>query len=372
MLLPRTLARSLAGEVGAYAGIGCVAFLAILTVQSLAQRLEDLAAVGLLWSDTLGVVRWLLPMVGAYAVPMGFLFGVLAAAGRMSADAEVTAMRACGLGLGALLGPVLLVAAAVSALTALLMLHYEPLARRELRAVFREVASRGGILEPGEFKSLGDRVIFVQSRDIDNQLGGILISDHRDPQRPFLVFAESGRFVFDADQLAIRLELANGDVHIETRGSGRHQRIAFQHLDYTIDASSLLDRSRNVRPREMNLAELSASIARAEQDPQPPDVPARDPNEYRTQLHRRIALPFAPILFAALGVPLGLGRPRAARSWGVLVCTALVVVYYTLLTFSEFLGSSGALPPALALWIPNVVFGAAALPLLWRAQRGAS
>ena len=372
MLFPRTLARSLAAEVAIYAVLGCLAFLAILTVQSLAQRLEDLAAVGLLWSDTLGVVRWLLPMVGAYAVPMGFLFGVLAAAGRMSADSEVTAMRACGLGLGALLGPVLAVAAAVSLLTALLMIEYEPMARRELRAVFREVASRGGILEPGEFKSIGDRVVFVQSRGVDNQLQGILISDRSNPNRPFLVFAESGRFVFDADQLVIRLELDHGDVHVETRGSGLHQRIDFAHFDYAIDAAPLLDRTRNVRPREMNLAELSASIERAGHEAPNPETPARDPNEYRAQLHRRIALPFAPILFAALGVPLGLRRPRAARSWGVLVCTVLAVAYYTLLTFSEFLGTSGALPAALALWIPNAAFGVAALPLLWRAQRGES
>ena len=368
MPLPRTLARSLAVEVVTYAGLGCAAFLGILTVQSLAQRLEDLAAVGLLWSDTLGVVRWLLPMVGAYAVPMGFLFGVLAAAGRMSADSEVTAMRACGMGLGALLGPVLAVAVGVSLLTGLLMNQYEPMARRELRALFRAVASRGAILEPGEFKTIGDRVIFVQSRDVDNQLGGVLISDRTNPKRPFLVFAESGRFVFDPDQLVIRLELDHGDVHIETRGSGNHQRIDFSHFDYAIDAGPLLDRTRNVRPREMDLAELSASIERAGREPPTPE--ARDPNEYRTQLHRRIALPFAPVLFAALGVPLGLRRPRAARSYGILVCTALVVAYYTLLTFSEFMGTSGALPPALALWIPNVTFGAAALPLLWRAQRG--
>src|SRR5215468_5866790 len=83
-------------------------------------------------------------MVGAYAVPMGFLFGVLAAAGRMSADAEVTAMRACGMGLGALLGPVLLVAVAVSVLTALLMMEYEPMARREPRGRLARGHPRAG------------------------------------------------------------------------------------------------------------------------------------------------------------------------------------------------------------------------------------
>jgi lipopolysaccharide export LptBFGC system permease protein LptF len=96
----------------------------------------------------------------------------------------------------------------------------------------------------------------------------------------------------------------------------------------------------------------------------------RDPNEFRTQYHRRLALPFAPLLFAALGVSLGLRRTRGARSWGVLTCAALAAVYYTLLTFGEFLGESGAVPAGLALWIPNAAFAAAAVPLLRRAQRG--
>ena len=372
MRVARTLGRSIAAEIALYMAIGFAGFVVIMTVQNLAQRLEDLVAVGLRWDDAWGLVKALLPLVAAYSVPVGFLFGVLAAVARMSSDSEVTAMRACGLGLGALLAPALVFATVVSACTALLMIRAEPAARRQMRAVLADVASRGGILEPGRFRSIGPRVLYVQSRDRENRLSRIFVADRSDPDRPFLIFAESGRFVFDPEQMLIRLELEHGDVHLESRDPEQHQRIAFRRFDYTIDAVQLLDRVRDLRPRELPFEELAKRIAKADAGPGGVDASGRDPNEYRAQYHRRLALPFAPLIFASLGVPLGLRRTRNARSWGVLACALLATSYYTLLTFGEYMAESGHLPAAVALWIPNVAFAIAALVLLRRAQRGES
>ena len=50
----------------------------------------------------------LLPFVASYALPMGILTGVLLTLGRLSADSEVTAMRAAGISLTRLARPVLI------------------------------------------------------------------------------------------------------------------------------------------------------------------------------------------------------------------------------------------------------------------------
>jgi lipopolysaccharide export LptBFGC system permease protein LptF len=47
---------------------------------------------------------------------------------------------------------------------------------------------------------------------------------------------------------------------------------------------------------------------------------------------------------------------------------ALVVGYYALLSLGDYLGGDRVIPAALALWIPNLVFAAAAIPLLRRAR----
>jgi lipopolysaccharide export system permease protein len=366
MLIPRTLARSIGAEVLLFAALGCVAFIGILLVQNVAQRLEDLVAVGMSFDDARAVVTFLIGMVAPYAVPVGFLFGILAAVGRLSADSEVTAMRACGLGLGAIFGPVLIIAAALSVLTAVLMIRIEPEARKDLRGVLANVASRGAIFEPGRFRTVGTRVVYVQSRDVDdeNRLKRIFIADRSNPKRPFLIFAQSARFYFDPEQMLIHLELENGDIHLESLELTSHQRIAFERFDYTIDASALVDTARRLKPSEMELSQLEESIEN-------PGEAAfgRLPAQFEAHFHRRLALPFAPFVFAALGVPLGLRRARAARSWGVLVCIILVAVYYTLLSFGQYMGETGRLPAGLALWMPNVIFAIASIPLLRAAQR---
>jgi lipopolysaccharide export system permease protein len=371
MRLSRTLAVSVAGEIALYAGIGFVGFVVIMLAQNLAQRLPALVAVGFSWGDVLRLVHSLMPLVTAYSVPVGFLFGVLAAVARLSTDAELIALRSCGLGLGAVLGPALALAALVAATTGVLMVHGEPAARREMRSVLAEVASRGGLLEPGRFRAIGPRVIYVQARDRENRLRRILVADRSDPDRPFLIFAESGHFAFDPATTRIRLALERGDVHFETRDSESHQRIAFERFDYAIDASALFERGGNTRPREMTFAELGEAVEAADRGTLTPAAAGgRDPNDFRAQYHRRLALPFAPLLFAALGVALGVSRTRSARSWGFLACALLTAAYYTLLTFGEFLGESGRMPSALALWIPNAAFAIAAGALLWRVRRG--
>ena len=142
MRLPRTLSWYLAREVLEYTGLGFLGFSTILVTQNLLRRLDDLVAVGFRSEDLLAVLGFLMAMLTAYAVPVAFLFGILLAVGRLSADSEITAMRACGLGMRHLVAPVLALGIAVSALTATLMIRSEPAARLALRTLFRNVAAR--------------------------------------------------------------------------------------------------------------------------------------------------------------------------------------------------------------------------------------
>ncbi len=375
MLFPRTLSRYVVREVLEYTGIGFLAFSTILVTQNLLRRLDDLVAVGFRSDDLIAVLGCLLAMLTAYAVPIAFLFGILLAMGRLSADSEITAMRACGLGMRHLVIPVLVLGLAVSGLTAVLMLRTEPKARLALRNVLQNVAARGAILEPGKFRTIGSRVVYVEGRDRENNLTGVLVADRTNAERPFVVFAEAGRFTLDSENAEIRLELERGDIHLEEGGpdDDRHRRIAFDELSYVIDARSLLDvEGYETRPPEMSMHRLRHVLRRAASGDALQDLRERDPVLYELQIHRRLALPFAPLLFALVGVPLGLRRSRGARSWGALLCVTIVFAYYALLSLAEFLVEEEGVPPALALWLPNVVFALGAIPLLRRASRGES
>ncbi len=51
--------------------------------------------------------------------------------------------------------------------------------------------------------------------------------------------------------------------------------------------------------------------------------------EARIELHQRLALPFACMLLALTGIPLGVGSRRAGKSSAYVLTVALALVYFT-------------------------------------------
>lgn len=365
-------------EIALYSAIGLLAVGAVLLTQNLLRQLEDLAALGAHFGDVVAVFLCLLAILGAYAVPVAFLFGVLVAVGRLSSDGEITAMRSLGVSLGQLSIPCLAFGVLVSAASFVLLYDLEPAARRELRSVLSRVAARGGVIEAQNFNRLdreGKRLLFVDDRQ-GARLEGVLISDRTRAEHPFTVVAERGHFEFDHATAIARITLENGDVHFEPeRDSTReYRRIAFERFDYAFDMSKELGAGwERLQPREMSMAEIRDVLARWDaQGAAPEDVRVKKRNRYTIQIHRRLALPLAPILFALVGLPLGLQRSRGARSYGALLCTGLVFGYYTLLSAGVYLAEENQLPAAVALWMPNVAFGLVAILLLVRARHAES
>lgn len=376
MRIPRTLSIYILRELGQYAGIGLLAVGSVMLSQRILREINGIAGLGIGFGDLLSLMAYLLGMLAAYSIPVAFLFGILVAIGRLSSDAEITAMRALGVSLGQIVAPVVAVGLIVSLCTGWLLSDVEPGARRNLRGFLGEVASRGGVIEPGTFNELdttGDRLLFVDSRSETNELEGVLISDRTDPLRPFTVVANRGRFDFERDTGTALIRLFDGDIHFEGQDAGddRYQRISFDEFVYAFDLSALaspgFDR---IRPREMTNREILGVLDDWGPDDDAPDyVRVKVRHHYDIQLHRRLALPFAPFFFALVGVPLGLQRSRGARSWGVLLCVVLVFCYYTLLSGGEYLAEQGLAPAAISLWLPNFVFAVVAGFLLYRARR---
>ena len=78
----------------------------------------------------------------------------------------------------------------------------------------------------------------------------------------------------------------------------------------------------------------------------------------------KIAIPFICVVVALFGAPLAVSTPRSGPAWGVGVSLATTFVALLMFQLAKAVGAGGVLPPAVAAWFPNLLFGAAAAWLL--------
>jgi lipopolysaccharide export system permease protein len=92
-------------------------------------------------------------------------------------------------------------------------------------------------------------------------------------------------------------------------------------------------------------------------------------NLYGVEIHKKFALAVACFVFVLLGAPIALRFPRGGV--GLVIGVSIIVfgLYYVALTFGQSLGTRGVVPPVVAMWAANALFGALAVVLLARIGR---
>ncbi len=91
---------------------------------------------------------------------------------------------------------------------------------------------------------------------------------------------------------------------------------------------------------------------------------SRKMNLYSVEIHKKFALAVACVVFVLLGAPIALRFPRGGVGLTIGVSIAVFGLYYVALIGGQSLGNRGIVPPALAMWGANMLFGAAGLALL--------
>ena len=162
----------------------------------------------------------------------------------------------------------------------------------------------------------------------------------------------------------MNLRLFDGTIFTNAPKRQTYERTNFKIYDVLLDLGEALGNlpSRRIAANEMPLAELRARI-RTQQAEGKPAI------RERVEFQRRLAVPCAALIFAILGIPLGLQPVRAVRSRGMAVSLGVILVYYLLLGSAEALAQNGRVPIVPALWLPNVLMGFAGFLLFRRAAK---
>jgi lipopolysaccharide export LptBFGC system permease protein LptF len=180
--------------------LGFVTYTFLLMMQGLFSLAEQIFVRGLPLTDALAVLMATVPHVVVLTIPMGFLFGVLLAVGRMNADNEIIAMQAGGIAALRLLRPIVAVGVVMSGVCGYLFLVTIPQANRELRELRTRLftsAKNIGRIEPRVFyDDFPNLLLYVQQ--VDHATGtwlNVLAFDSSSPGQERLTLARRGRVV---------------------------------------------------------------------------------------------------------------------------------------------------------------------------------
>ncbi len=359
--MPSTLHRYLAREMVVPFGLGFVVFTFILFMQQVLKLVEMILNKGVPVATVAELVAYVLPSFLGLTVPMATLLAILVAFGRLSGDSEVTAMKGCGISLYQLYPPVLLLALAAYGASTLLSLYAVPWGKQGFkRIVFESANSRAeaGIKERVFNTDFDGLTLYVDRADIrGSRLTGVFIADRREGSQPTIIVAGEGRIVSDPQAKAVTLHLVNGTIQRPGRDPATYHRAEFKTYDLRLDVGGLASFQRSalkftdLSPEEMK-AELRA-LGRGD----------ASRNKKLVAYHEKFSMPFASLVFAVIGVPLGLQSRRSGRATGYPLAILVFLVYYVLLSVGETLGGSGLLPPVLSVWLPNLALGAVGLVL---------
>ena len=75
----------------------------------------------------------------------------------------------------------------------------------------------------------------------------------------------------------------------------------------------------------------------------------------RVEFHRRIAFPAACLVFALLGVPIGVRPRRGGRAAGLILTLVLIGGYYFLFVTGAHMAQQGSIAPWAGIWAGNIV-----------------
>jgi lipopolysaccharide export system permease protein len=99
-----------------------------------------------------------------------------------------------------------------------------------------------------------------------------------------------------------------------------------------------------------------------------PNLEGRDRARLYTKLHGRLAAPWACLVVVLIAIPFGAASGRRNAFVGVASGIFICFAYFILLQVGLALGAGGYLPPWLAAWLPNLLFGVTALIFTFRVR----
>ena len=286
-------------------------------------------------------------------VPLGVLMAVLITLGVMQRSNEITAIKATGVSIYRVIVPVLVAAILLAAGLFSFDQFYLPYTNKRQDALRSQIKGK----PPQTYLNPDRKWIFGQHSDIYYYQ---FFDSDRDQ------FGNLSVFQFDPATFQLKRRVIAGSAHrddrlqrwICTQGWEREfQGSAIEDFHtYEVAAFPFITEppsyfKKEVRQSsEMNYEQLERYIHDLQQS-------GFDVVRLKVQLQKKLAYPMIAVVMAVLAIPFALSAGKRGAVAGVATAVGIAVVYWTLSGLFEAMGNISQLPPVLAAWSPDLIFG---------------
>ena len=134
----------------------------------------------------------------------------------------------------------------------------------------------------------------------------------------------------------------------ERNDAGGYDSKEFKHLYLEIPEKPDTFRRNTLRPEDMSFSQMKKFALKVKEE-------GYDNTRYLVEVNLKIAFPFICFVFTLIGIPVSLLVKKGGIPLAVTIGIGLCFAYMILLGFSRTVGISGALPPVLSVWLPNII-----------------
>ena len=376
----RLISRTILREIFVTAMLGAAMFTFVLFLQKAGQLFEFLVRTSGPPRTVAYLFALVLPVMLPFAIPLGVLIGTLVTLSRMSADGEITAMRAAGVPGRRVVPAILLFGFLAMCCAAAASLWLTPWSiREEIRIKNVLIASEltadvhPRVFEeqfPNKVLYVGDVIVGPPSRWRQIFVADVTPAGERAPSasgrgdNPVITLAPEAIAVPDPSANRLQLTLQNGSTYEAGKDLGDYHITEYSGQgDQALYAEKPKAATLSKPVTEMDTVPLYRMAYRL------PQLDKTSKLDAQIELNTRFALPLACILLSLAGVPLGITTRRAGKSGAVVLTVALALIYYIGLGTLVNLSKQGKLSPALAVWLPDILFALFGLAMLTRLEK---
>jgi LPS export ABC transporter permease LptF/LPS export ABC transporter permease LptG len=327
----------------------------------------------------------LIPFILSQITPLCALVAVLITFGALSRTSEITAMKATGISLYRIVTPVLIVSAIIAAALFAFDEYYLPAANRRQEALLSIIKDKPAqtFLRPDR-KWISGQTALPPTSHHHSLLHPSDTAASDDPSRIFYyqffdadrnVFANLTVFEFDPTTFALRRRIFASSARWDSRvdrwvfDNGWQRTFAGETIasyePFTVATFPEIHeqpsyfKKEDIPSQEMSYGELSRYITDLRQS-------GFDTKRLSVQLNKKIAYPLITLVMAILAIPFSLSMGKKGSLAGIATAIGLAISYWVIALLFEAMGNVNTLPPALAAWTPDLLFGLAGTYLLLR------